>query len=163
VLPIHVEVWLAAATLHERGLSQFSKREIVKTVRELFGDSRQRGSTHVTAHCCATAPANVATPRNYLTRVGRSGYQLWRVGDSIHESRRCSPVAPEMDQVAKDYRAAQSSSEAPAIKRARRLIAWPGTDGVDQRSSVIFACSFAPAIGIGSTRGEDRASFGDRD
>lgn len=103
-VPIHVEVWVAAASLHRQGRAEFSSQELANAVRAMFGDTRPGVVTHITAHCCATAKASVGTPHNYLTRTARATYTLWRPGDSIHETRRGAPTWPAESDVPMEYR-----------------------------------------------------------
>ncbi len=86
-LKIHVEIWLAAALLHEAGHPTFSPGRLAEEVEHRFGDTRPGVVTHITAHCCASSPKNSAAVHNYLVRTDRGEYRLWRHGDPIHSSR----------------------------------------------------------------------------
>lgn len=53
-IPVHV--WVAAASLHDRGRKVFTSKELETEVERLFGDVRPGVATHISAHANAWAP-----------------------------------------------------------------------------------------------------------
>jgi len=86
-IKISVEVWLAAAALHEAGRPEFSGHALAAEVEKLFGDTRPGIITHIVAHCVANATLNTGTAYNYLSRPHSGTYRLWRPGDHLHPTR----------------------------------------------------------------------------
>jgi hypothetical protein len=102
-LKIHVEVWLAAALLHEAGYATFSPGRLVEEVERRFGDVRPGVTVHAHAHCVANAPKNTSGEYSYLFRVGTGELRLYRKGDPLHPSRSGSRTAPDQADVPEQY------------------------------------------------------------
>ncbi len=102
-LKIHVEVWLAAALLHEAGLPEFSGARLAKEVEQRFGDTRSGVTTHIHAHCVANAPKNTTVEYSYLYRTDSGHYRLLRPGDQLHPTRSGRRTAPDQADVPDAY------------------------------------------------------------
>lgn len=102
-MPIHVEVWLAAALMHEEGHSVFSPSRLCEEVERRFGDAASGVRRHVSAHACASAPKNSGTVYNYLFRTSEGDYRLFRRGDTTHPSREGFKTCPHQDEVPEEY------------------------------------------------------------
>jgi len=96
-------VWLAAASLHEKGHEAFSTGELETEVKRLFGQVGPTVSTHINAHANASAPKNSLTVYNYLVRVGRGTHRLCRVTDPVHPTRVGHPRWPEQGMVDPEF------------------------------------------------------------
>lgn len=102
-MKIHVEVWLAAASLHEKGREVMTTRELQDEVKRVFGDERSGVVTHITARVSASSPKAHGFVYNYLTRVGPGTYRLCRVGDPVHASRLGRPLWPDQVDVDEQF------------------------------------------------------------
>ncbi len=103
LIKINVEVWLAAASLHDAGLAFFSPSTLVSEIGKLFGDTRPGVQIHATAHCVANAPLNIATPYNYLWRQDEARYRLWRLGDGVHPTGTGGRTRPDEVEIPAKY------------------------------------------------------------
>lgn len=102
-LTIRVEVWLAAAMLHEAGHATFTPGRLVEEVERRFGDTRPGVMTHVSAHCVASARKNSSVVYSYLTRTEDGLYRLFRSGDPVHPSRSGIATYPEQADLPEAY------------------------------------------------------------
>jgi len=98
-MKIHVEVWLAAASLHEQGRAVFTTRELREEVKRLFGDVRSGVLTHIHAHANAASPRGSTVVYNYLFRAGPGLHRLCRVTDPVHPTRKGRPFWPDQADV----------------------------------------------------------------
>lgn len=102
-LPIHVEVWLTAALLHEEGHDTVAPGRLTEEVERRFGDVRPGVRRHVSAHSCASAPKNAPMVHNYLVRTAEGGYRLYQHGDEVHPSRVGARTCPRQEEVPEEY------------------------------------------------------------
>lgn len=98
-MSIRVEIWLAAASLHDKGHRVITTEELQDEVKRLFDDVRPGVLHFINAHANASAPKNLAVVYNYLFRVERGRHRLCRVTDAVHPSRVGSPLWPEQADV----------------------------------------------------------------
>jgi hypothetical protein len=98
---IHIEIWIGSRILGADG-RDFSRRELMRYIRETFEDSRPGVSTHISSHCVASQKADPAKYR-YLTRVGRGRYRVYQPGDPTHQSRADGPIHPSATEIPPEY------------------------------------------------------------
>lgn len=96
---IRVEIWPAAATLHEAGVPTFAPSRLVDEVGQQFGGTRPGVMTHAAAHCVASARKNTGIAYNYLTMLDSATYRLWRPGDDIHPERLNGRTHPDLSDI----------------------------------------------------------------
>lgn len=99
--PIHVEVWIASQILG-KDHKTFTKKQLMKKVEELFNDTRNGVSTHISSYCVASTKANPAAYR-YLTRVNRGEYRRFKLGDETHPSKENAPLHPNLDKIPEPF------------------------------------------------------------
>lgn len=98
-MQIRVEIWLAAASLHDKGHEVLTTEQLQDEVRHLFGDERPGVFTFITAHANASAPKGATVVYNYLFRAGPGAHRLCRVTDPVHPSRAGRPLWPDHAEV----------------------------------------------------------------
>ncbi|WP_043713965.1 hypothetical protein [Symbiobacterium thermophilum] len=102
-MKIHVEVWLAAASLHEKGREVMTTRELQDEVKRLFGDERSGVVTHINGHANAASPKGAGVVYNYLFRVGPGTHRLCRIGEPVHPTRTGRQLWPDQAEVDEQY------------------------------------------------------------
>lgn len=83
----HVKVWLAAASLHQRGMASFSPGQLEDEVERLFAERSLTVKTFISAHANGSAPKNNPTVYNHTVRLHSGDVRLSLEGDTFHPSR----------------------------------------------------------------------------
>ena len=100
---IHVEVFIASRLLSSE-LDTFTSAELKERVKLEFHDEREGINTHVSAHCVANAPLNLATGYNYLWRIKHGEYRIFQPNtDKPDPNRVSAPTQPHIEDVPERY------------------------------------------------------------
>lgn len=100
---IHVEVFIASQLLSQER-DTFSSDDLKDRIKREFNDERPGVSTHISAHCVANAPLNVAVGYNYLWRIQNNEFRTFRPSqDSPVPKRQLARVQPLAPDVPKKY------------------------------------------------------------
>lgn len=98
-LKIHVQVWLAAATLHEAGKAPFAAQDLRREVKRLFGTERPGVLVYISSHANGSARKANATVYNYIVKLPDGRYRLSVLSDRVHDSRLNCPRWPDQADV----------------------------------------------------------------
>lgn len=102
-MKIHVEVFIASRILGQNQ-ETFTPSDIREFIEREFHDTQHGIQTHITSRCVANAPLNFEAGCNYLWRVSRGVYRLFRSGiDQPFAGREKDPSEPNRVEIPEKY------------------------------------------------------------
>jgi hypothetical protein len=101
MLPIHVEIWIASRLL-TKSQETFTANDLKHLIKQEFDDSRVGLTPHISSYCVASTRANPGKYR-YLTRVDTGLYRIFREGDSVDDTKKNAPLAPDPRDIPEKY------------------------------------------------------------
>src|SRR6266436_6993699 len=100
------EVWVAAALLHRerRTAADFSAQEILERARQegISDELRPGVYVHIVQHCVANRAPNPGRYR-MLVETSEGRRRLYRIGDTYHPQREGGKMAPNPEDIPKEY------------------------------------------------------------
>ena len=103
LLKIHVELWLAAASLHEAGAAPFTPKQLRQEVLRLFNDDRPGVTQYTYAHANGSNKKAIPTVYNYIVNIGSGRCRLAQPSDPFHPTRTGLPLWPDQAEVDQAY------------------------------------------------------------
>ena len=102
----HIEVWIGSRLLSKEK-KVFTNKELLKLIKDIFNDNRAGLSTHICNICVANIPISKSGHSeyyNFLYRVSRGKYKIFKEKDKPHLERMGKPITPPLEDIPSKYR-----------------------------------------------------------